>query len=202
MAAPENALEAILKGINIQKKIPASFIAMKLQIDDEYYFSEITPADKPAYIEHFSEPAVFTNMHQIPYPYTDKDADWFINKVAEEKAKCGRSLIWAIRRSDGYLIGGLAFNNLIVGQSHQSSIGYWLAKPYWGRGIMTRAVRVAVQFAFKEFEIVRLYAEVRDINSGSAKVLLNAGFVQEGLCRKLWRKGADFWDCKIFALVV
>jgi [ribosomal protein S5]-alanine N-acetyltransferase len=136
-------------------------------------------------------------MHQIPYPYTDKDADWFIYKVAEEKAKCGRSLIWAIRRSDGYLIGGLAFNNLIVGLSHQSSIGYWLAKPYWGRGIMTRAVRVAVQFAFNEFAIVRLYAEVRDINSGSANVLLKAGFVQEGLCRKLWKKGADFWDCRL-----
>ena len=67
---------------------------------------------------------------------------------------------------------------------------------------MTRAVNVAVDYAFKEFGIVRIYAEVRDTNAGSANVLLKAGFVQEGLCRKLWKKGDEYWDCKIFAKVI
>jgi RimJ/RimL family protein N-acetyltransferase len=39
------------------------------------------------------------------------------------------------------LISGLGFDALTIGKSHRAEIGYWLAKPYWGRGIMTASRR-------------------------------------------------------------
>src|SRR3989338_4862144 len=108
---------------------------MKLQVNDAVFISDITPADKQAYLEHLQEKQIYDQTLAIPFPYTETDADWWINHISEETQKQGRSINWAIRRQDGYLIGGIGFQELKVGKSHKSELGYWLAKPYWNQGI-------------------------------------------------------------------
>lgn len=57
-----------------------------------------------------------------------------------------------------------------------AEIGYWLGEPFWGKGIMTAAVKAMTEHIFRSFDIVRLYAGVLEGNTASAKVLEKCGF--------------------------
>ena len=64
-----------------------------------------------------------------------------------------------------------------------AELGYWLAQPYWGQGVMTQVVNRVCQEAFGRFDIVRIYAEPFAHNAGSRRVLEKAGFSLEGVMR-------------------
>jgi hypothetical protein len=55
-------------------------------------------------------------------------------------------------------------------------LGYWIGRPYWGRGIATAAVGQAVEFAFQQLKLPRVRAEVLEFNESSRKVLEKNGF--------------------------
>ena len=171
-----------------------------LKIDDNYYFSEISEADKAAIAARLNDVEVSHNMLAVSYPYTEADAQYFVSLVNDATTKQGRPWTWAIREN-GELIG--CVNLRVDGSSHKASIGYWLGKAYWGKGIMTKAVAVAVAYAFEEIAgLVRIEATVRDVNAGSAGVLLKNGFEEEGFSRKYAKKGEQYFDCKLFARVI
>ena len=60
-----------------------------------------------------------------------------------------------------------------------AEIGYWLAEPFWGRGIATDAVRAIVDYAFASFGLIGVEAHVFEWNLASCRVLEKVGFVQE-----------------------
>ncbi len=172
----------------------------RLQIDDQYFISDIEVGDKSAYIEHLQERQIYEQTLAIPFPYTEANADWWINfNLEATKAQGGRSTNWAIRRADGYLIGGIGFIDLKIGKSFKSELGYWLAKPYWGKGIMTRAVQKVLEVGFGEFGLARITASVFEFNIGSARVLEKTGFQLEGHLRSHYQKDGKLFDGRIYA---
>jgi len=121
--------------------------------------------------------------------------------VAKQSKEQGQSLNWAIRRPDGFLIGGIGHHDIELGEIHKSEIGYWLAKPYWGRGITTEAVRKVAEHAFHELGLVRLTAHVFDFNLASCRVLEKAGFLLEGRLRLYYKKNGRLGDAFLYAKV-
>lgn len=172
---------------------------MNLALDDSYSIADIVPADKPAYLEYLREREISEQTLAIPYPYTEADADDWIRRVAAETTARGRSMNWAIRRDDGRLIGGIGFLGVEVGRSHRGEVGYWLAKPYWGKGIMTEAVRRVSMYAFEEFGLVRIQAHVFHFNAASARVLEKAGYSLEGRLRAFHKKNGVLIDSLLYA---
>jgi RimJ/RimL family protein N-acetyltransferase len=175
---------------------------MKINVNEEIHLSEIQPSDQAACIEHLKEREIYQRTLRIPYPYTEADfRDWL--KIVDETTKQqGRPIHWAIRNRDKSLIGGLGFDGFQAGQSHRAEIGYWLAKPFWGRGIMTAVVRRACEFAVAEFGLVKITANVFADNAASARVLEKCGFRQEGALRKHYLKDGNYLDASLFALVI
>lgn len=169
---------------------------MNLRLDSGHLVSDVSPADKAAYLEHLREKEIYDNTCAIPYPYTEADADAWIRCVGEEAARLGRSLNWAIRRPDGHLIGGIGFRDVEGGQAE---LGYWLAKPYWGRGIMTEAVAAVADFGFNELGLKRITARVFHFNAASARVLQKAGFRLEERLRDFYRKDGRVFDGLLYA---
>lgn len=174
-----------------------------MRIDDEFHLSEFGWQDKAALIEHLKEKQIYLQTLAIPFPYTESDADWWINRNIEAaKRQQGRTLNWAIRRSsDGLLIGGVGFSDHKIGTVHSSELGYWLAKPYWGKGIMTEVVKVVTAFGFKELGLIRITAHIFAFNKGSARVLEKAGFLCEGHLRSHYQKEGQIIDAKIYGLL-
>jgi len=61
-----------------------------------------------------------------------------------------------------------------------AELGYWLGEPFWGRGIMTGAVRAFTAWAFPHFDLVRIYAELFANNAASIRLLEKASFTLRG----------------------
>ncbi|KAK9933265.1 hypothetical protein M0R45_020466 [Rubus argutus] len=67
----------------------------------------------------------------------------------------------------------------------RAHVSYAVSAKYWGQGIVTLALKMAISRVFKEFPVlVRIEALVEDENKGSQRVLEKVGFVKEGLLRK------------------
>jgi [ribosomal protein S5]-alanine N-acetyltransferase len=107
-------------------------VAMRIDINDPFYFSEFQPSDKDTCLEHFKFRGIYENTLRLPFPYTEADFDNWMGIVEKTTKEQGQPVHWAIRNSDGLLIGGLGFDDFILGKSHRAEIGYWLAKPFWG----------------------------------------------------------------------
>jgi RimJ/RimL family protein N-acetyltransferase len=178
----------------------AGYAVPKLVVNDGIHLSEIQPSDKPALVEHLREKEIYDRTLRIPYPYTEADADHWLELVSRATVQRGQPVHWAIRNEDGYLIGGCGFDDFEIGKSHRAEIGYWLAKPYWGQGIMTAVVRKACEFAFSDWKLLKITAHVFAFNPASARVLEKCGFEQEGYLKKHYLKDGRSIDARLYAL--
>jgi ribosomal-protein-alanine N-acetyltransferase len=174
---------------------------MKIVVNDQVHLSEFQSSDKDALTQHLNDRDIYEHTLRIPFPYTDADADEWLALAAKITKQQGRPVHWAIRTTDDTLIGGCGFDGIQVCKSHRAEVGYWLAKPFWGRGIMTAVVQRVCQHAFEEFGVAKLTAHVFPHNPASARVLEKCGFQQEGFLRKHFLKDGKFIDARLFALL-
>ena len=133
---------------------------------------------------------VWNNLRNyFPHPYTTENGKEWLDKVIEAEP----ILNFAIDL-DGTAIGGIGIilNSDVYVMS--AEISYWLGEPFWGQGIATEAVRQMVEYVFYFFDIVRLYAEVFEINKSSMRVLEKNGFYLEGVRRKAVLKNSKLMD--------
>lgn len=140
------------------------------------------------------------NLRNIfPCPYTRTDAENFVNSCLE--ADETRQLFRAIE-ADGRAAGSIA---LCLGSdvySRTAELGYWLAEDFWGKGIMTEAVRRMCEEGFAQWDdLLRIYAEPFAHNAGSRRVLEKAGFTLEGIMRQRVVKGNRIGDSCMYALL-
>jgi len=171
---------------------------MAFDIGNGIRLTEFRQSDRDALVEHLSNKEVYKRTLRIPFPYTADDADNWLATVSEKADQPSR---WAIRNQIDLLIGGVGFDDLILGQSHRAEIGYWLAQPYWGRGIMPAAVRAVCRHAFETLGLVKITGHVFSFNDASARVLEKCGFQLEGYLRKHFVKDGQFLDAKAYGLV-
>jgi RimJ/RimL family protein N-acetyltransferase len=174
---------------------------MKIVVNEQISLSEFCSSDKDTLIAYLNDRDIYDRTLRIPFPYTAAHADEWLALYAKTSEAQGRPVNWAIRSADDALIGGCGFDGFQVGRSHRSEIGYWLAKPFWGRGMMTAVVQLVCQHAFKEFGLVKITAHVFSHNPASARVLEKCGFQEEGYLRKHYLKDDKFIDARLFALL-
>jgi RimJ/RimL family protein N-acetyltransferase len=174
---------------------------MRIVVNDQVSLSEFHPSDKPALVRHLNDRDIYDRTLRIPFPYTDDDADEWLALVAKNTRQQGHPVQWAIRDAADDLIGGCGFDGFQAGKSHRAEVGYWLARPFWGRGIMTGVVRRLCRHAFDEFGLVKITAHVFAHNPASARVLEKCGFQQEGFLRRHLLKDGRFLDVRLFGLL-
>jgi RimJ/RimL family protein N-acetyltransferase len=152
-------------------------------------------ADKPALLRFANNRKVWLNLtHRFPHPYTDADADSWFARLARNAA----STNWAIE-VDGLAAGGIGTDPGEGVYAKSARFGYWLGEPYWGRGIMTAAVRATVEHIFRHSDLIRLEAPVFEWNPPSMRVLEKCGFVREGVLRKSIVKDGQIIDAMLYA---
>jgi RimJ/RimL family protein N-acetyltransferase len=174
---------------------------MNIAVSEQVHLSEFRASDRNALLAHLNDRDIYERTLRIPFPYTDADADEWLALVARITRQQGQQVHWAIRAADGALIGGCGFDGFRVGESHRAEVGYWLARPFWGRGIMTAVVRRLCEHAFAELGLAKITAHVFAHNPASARVLEKCGFHEEGFLRKHYLKDGKFIDARLFALL-
>jgi [ribosomal protein S5]-alanine N-acetyltransferase len=136
--------------------------------------------DADSITELLNDRDVWLNLSdRVPFPYLRSHADEFIaNTGAKSPAEN-----FAIE-VDGRAVGSIGIM-LGTGIARVSGeIGYWLGKPYWGRGIATAALKGMTPYAAKTFELTRVFALIFTRNAASARILEKAGYVREGHTRR------------------
>ncbi|WP_411345044.1 GNAT family N-acetyltransferase [Paenibacillus sp. WLX1005] len=89
-----------------------------------------------------------------------------------------------MQRETEQIVGLIMLSEVVRDNLQSCWIGYFLDHLYNGKGIMTAAVKMVVEYAFEELQFHRLEAGVMPHNIGSIRVLEKAGFEREGLARK------------------
>lgn len=144
-----------------------------------------------------NNPSIAKNMtNAFPHPYTKEAGTKFIEMTHSHSPMH----IFAIC-SNNEAIGGIGVHPQQDIHEKCAEIGYWLAEPFWGRGIMCMAVKQMIDYAFKNFDIVRLYARPFSSNKGSQNVLEKCGFTHEATLKKSIYKNGEYLDELIYSIV-
>lgn len=173
----------------------------KIVIDENIHLSPLVKEDVPMIVKHLQAREIYTRTASIPYPYDGKDAEWFISHSGELAKEFGRHIHWAIRNEKGELIGVIGFQGKYGKDSHKDEVGYWIAKEYWGKGIMGKVLKKVCEIGQNEYGLVRIEAPIFAFNLHSQKVAEKCGFVLEGTLRKSHLKDGAYFDSKLFALI-
>jgi RimJ/RimL family protein N-acetyltransferase len=108
----------------------------------------------------------------IPHPYRDGMAAAWIAALAQEQA-AGREYTYAVTSgADGLLVGAIGLRPLAT--AHES-LGFWIGRPYWGRGYATAAARAVIALAFGLLDVEALTASHLERNRASGRVLEKCG---------------------------
>jgi len=152
--------------------------------------------DIESLMEYANNPKIAANLtNQFPNPYTRESGENFIKFAMQSSPPT----IFAID-IDGKASGGIGLHVQSDIHIKNAELGYWLAEPFWGQGIMTKAVKHMVDYGFKNLDINRIYARPFGTNIASQKVLKNAGFVLEGKFKCTIFKNGEYLDELIYAV--
>ncbi len=170
-----------------------------LEMADGFHLNLNSLADKAACMEHFTDPEIARNLLALPFPYTEADADWWLNHC--EQSLNSQLATFGIRDPSGFLIGGIGIVGAWSAGDHRAEFGYWLAKSYRGRGLMPQAISVFTAHAFEQLRVHRLYATPFSSNLASHRALEKAGFQREGLLRHHHLKQGSYLDAIIYGRI-
>ena len=127
---------------------------------------KIKKTDKKQLVDLIGDFRISKTLSNVPYPYTDKDAEYWLNDVKNSKFKLNIFL-------DNILIGGVG---LTLAEDDFYELGYWLGVEYWGQGYATESVRGLLGYVKTNTPYEKFKANVYKENVASAKVLEKNGF--------------------------
>ncbi len=141
---------------------------------------------------------IYDNLRDgFPNPYSIEDANKFISDLQQNN---NQQKMFAIEY-DGIVVGGIgAFLKEDIYRKN-AEIGYYLGEAYWGKGIMTKAVKAITKYIFDNFDVIRVYAEPFARNTGSRKTLEKAGFRLEAQLKSNVVKNNVIEDSCIYAVL-
>lgn len=99
------------------------------------------------------------------------------------------------------LVGAVTLSNIRRGVAESGTLGYWVGRPYAGRGHATAAVRAVLGFAFDTLDLHRVEASCLPSNLASRRVLQKSGFRQEGEARAYLKINGAWADHLLFGVV-
>jgi len=154
-------------------------------------------SDVEAIVRHANNRNVWINLRdRFPYPYTASDARRWLESVVGFQPETN----FAIAVGDE-AVGGIGFSIQYDVARRSAEIGYWLGEEVWGRGIATDALLAVTDYAFANFDLCRLYANVFAWNPASARVLEKAGYSFEGRLKRSVTKDGQTIDQLMYAII-
>ncbi|MBH0156352.1 GNAT family N-acetyltransferase [Fictibacillus sp. 5RED26] len=123
-------------------------------------------------------------------------------KEIEERRESGLGYSFGIFLHETHeLIGQIGLFKIERGPAQKGMVGYSLDMVHNGKGYMTEALPLIIDFAFKELKLHRLEAEVMPHNIGSIKLLMKNGFHKEGVSKKNVKINGRWEDHQVLAII-
>jgi [ribosomal protein S5]-alanine N-acetyltransferase len=153
--------------------------------------------DLESLLRYANNPKIAANLRdQFPHPYTRREGIDYLNYVRANHVPMSFAIEF-----EGEAIGGVGFKQGTDIARLSMEMGYWLGEPFWGRGLTTRAVTAASDWAFDYYKVVRLFAMTFAHNVASMRVLEKSGFQREGIMQRSAIKNGVILDQWLYAKV-
>ena len=172
---------------------------MQIKIDENITLDKIKESDFDNLVKYLNDKEISDNTLVIPFPYYLEDAKWWKNHLDEFETKNKTQKGWIIRHRNEGAIGCISLNNTHGLSSHKNEIGYWLAKPFWNNGIMSKVVTKFTDYCLNTLRFDRIEAPIFHWNISSEKVLEKSGFQLEGILKNYTKKGSQLIDVKMYS---
>jgi Acetyltransferases, including N-acetylases of ribosomal proteins len=139
-----------------------------------------------------NNPKIAGNLRDsFPYPYEKKHAEEYINAQKSKAIQTDFAIVY-----EENFAGRIALDIKDDIYRKSAEIGFWLAEPFWGKGIAPVAIKEIVQYAINHFDLTRIFAICFETNLGSRKSLERAGFELECIRKKaVFKYGQVLNDC-------
>ena len=164
------------------------------------------PADAESLARYANNRKIWINLRDaFPHPYTIHDAREFIRAIRSRSPETTFAIA-----VDDEPIGSIGFGAFDVRGRRRvhrdvervsAEIGYWLAEPFWGRGITAEALSAVTKFAMEQHGLTRIYAVPFAWNAASCRVLEKAGYVLEARLRNSAVKDGKLTDQLQYAFI-
>ena len=146
--------------------------------------------DLDSLVTFANNPRISENLtNAFPYPYERKDGERFITMATSHDPM----QIFAIE-VEGRASGGIGIHPQADIMCKNMELGYWLAEPFWGNGIISAAIPFVIAYGFKHFDVTRIFARPFGTNIGSQRVLEKNGFKLEARLEETIYKNGQFLD--------
>lgn len=154
-----------------------------------------TEADLASLVKYANNWNVSKNpTDKFPFPYTEGDGKIFIDFASKEVGR-----IFAIE-VDGEAAGGIGIHPQDDIHRRNAELGYWLAEPFWGKGIVSRAIAQVIAIAFTSLPVDRIFARPFGTNKASQRVLEKNKFRLEARFERVLVKGDAILDELVYAI--
>jgi RimJ/RimL family protein N-acetyltransferase len=158
----------------------------------------IKPSDAASIYMYAKDPEVL-KYTLLPSPYRPSDSKRFVRTAMSKKwrKKC---IVKAIVPKPGKTLAGVITLDLNMG-NRRCYVGYWLARPYWGRGLAKESLQLMLRLAFETIGLSKVTSSVMHLNVRSYKLLDGAGFKLEGRLRRQMLRNGEWYDELMYGLL-
>lgn len=115
-------------------------------------------------------------------------------------ANSGSGKIYRAIEVNGEVVGGIGISIQADIYRKNAELAYWLAEPFWGKGIISKAIPLMVAEGFETLDINRIFAKPFHTNFASRRVLEKSGFKLEAILEKTVFKNGEYIDEYIFGI--
>jgi RimJ/RimL family protein N-acetyltransferase len=156
----------------------------------------LRPSDAPSLSRHGNNPKIWANMRdRFPSPYTEAIAEALVAQVLANGQPS-----YAIDVG-GEAVGGISLTPGTDIERIGAELGYWVGEEFWGRGIVTAAIKLATSHALTTLGLVRVFAIPFAENTGSCRALEKAGYRREAFMPRSAIKSGVIRDQYLYATI-
>jgi len=133
--------------------------------------------DAPLYSRYASDWDIARMTGSLPFPIPVVSTEIKIEMLLSRKRR-GLSYPYAITLDGGDIIG--AMDIFWRSENDDCELGYWIARPFWGKGYAPEAAKAVMAEANRTLNITDFVAGVFADNPASMRVLEKLGFTKTG----------------------
>ncbi len=158
---------------------------------------EFHPDDAPSLARHANNRNVWLNLRDLfPHPYTEAHAAGYIAHVRKRP----EMLSFAIDVG-GAAVGSISLRRGEDIERYTAELGYWRGEEFWGRGMVSQAIRDVTERGFALHDLIRIFAVPFTRNVPSCRVLEKNGYSREALMRQSAFKDGVVEDQYLYAVL-
>ena len=137
-------------------------------------------------------------FHGLVQPKSDRKG---FDTYLKNNTKPENEYFLIVNNEDEKIVGSINLSQIFKGNFKNAYLGYYLSQEFTGQGLMSEAIELVLQFAFKTIKLHRIEANVQPHNTASINVLKRAGFCKEGFSRKYLKINGRWRDHERWAII-